>query len=104
MPRNLNKSVTVCDSVMDDIPQGRVFVLLIDDNEPTPLTHDALEEFLAKESDSHDIVGEKIIEAALDAPDELDKNKMLLATLDALVADKSPESEAWKAKRVEVSK
>ena len=81
----------------------RTVYLLPGEDVPTSL--DEVEALLAKDAETHDIVAEKAMDAALDldpdaSPDaaQLDHLK---ATLDGLEADTSKEANDWKAVRTE---
>ena len=98
-------TVTISDSRVNEVPEGRIHTLILPDDK-IAVTADDLEALLGDDADAHEIVSDKALEAALELPakDQDDKTQHILGTLDALVADKSPESEAWKETRMEVAK
>ena len=75
----------------------RTVYLLPGEDVPTSL--DEVEALLAKDAETHDIVAEKAMDAALDG--ELDQLEHIKATLDGLEADTSKEAMDWKAVRTE---
>ena len=75
----------------------RTVYLLPGEDVPTSL--DEVEALLAKDAETHDIVAEKAMGAALDLDAEADPLDHLKATLDALDADDSKEAMDWKAVR-----
>ena len=76
---------------------ARTLYLLSGEDVPTSL--DEVEALLAKDAETHDIVAEKAMDAALDG--ELDQLEHIKATLDGLEADTSKEAMDWKAVRTE---
>ena len=85
------------DPTTDVHTNPRTIYLLPGEDVPTSL--DEVEALLAKDAETHDIVAEKAMDAALDG--ELDQLEHIKATLDGLEADTSKEAMDWKAVRTE---
>lgn len=111
MPRVFGKSVTVSDSILDGVPQGRVHTILFDDDEAIPLTADEVEEFLTVQADTTPAILDASLEAAmLEAPIAKgasetaetieDKVQTVLGVLDALKASADPEAVDWTNRRL----
>lgn len=94
-------TVTIADSETDGVPEGRVHTLILPDEKFTT-SAEGIQSVLEEDSVEHDVVAEKAIEAALDIEPEKaeDATQVVLGTLDALAADKSPEAKAWKETRL----
>ena len=93
MARVLGKSVIVCDSMVDGIPQGRVHTILLEDHEPVPISADELEAFLFGHADAKPMFATVMLDA-LDEEVSTDKAQKLLACLDAI--KESAQSDAVK--------
>lgn len=96
MARALGKSVTVCDSVLDGVPQGSVHTILLDDSEEVPVSAEAVKALLAATA-----VEDAKVAAVLDAAPVskgADPVPDLIAQLDALKADTTTKD--WQTQRL----
>src|SRR5690349_8388155 len=103
MPRQLSKTVTISDDIVDDVPTGHVHTILIDDDEPVPTTPEEVQELLARDLDATPAVMEVALEGVVKADstdEETDETKVLLAALDALAVSKDVDAKAWTEKRL----
>lgn len=110
--RTLGKQVTIAPALtfngpvtVDDIQAAAAaaegaHTIFLEDHEAVPTTVEEVEELLAVDAETHDTILAAASAATEFAPEE-DKVAHILATLDALDADKSAEAVAWKALRTD---